>query len=215
MAIRILLADDHKMLREGLRLLIAEEPDMKIIAEAEDGKSAVELASELKPDIILMDITMPGLNGIEATRKIMAASGDSKIIALSMHIQRRMVREMINAGASGYVSKDCGHEEIIRAVRSVAAGGAYFCPNISKTVLVEHAHGEAAAGSPGIDRLTGREGEVLRLLTEGKTTKDIAAMLHISPKTAEFHRQQIMQRLNINNLAELTKLAIREGLTPL
>jgi DNA-binding NarL/FixJ family response regulator len=213
MAIRILLADDHKMMREGFRALIEKQSGMTVIAEAGDGQSAVNLATKLKPDIVIMDIAMPGINGIAATRQIVAAGAGSKIIALSIHSERRFVREMTKAGASGYVLKDCAFEEMIHAIRTVAAGGVYLSSEIPATVLKDPAQQCPKIELSRLSDLTAREREVLQLLAEGSTTKEIAAKLQFSPKTAEFHRQRIMQKLNIRNLVDLTKFAIREGLT--
>ncbi|HUL01168.1 MAG TPA: response regulator transcription factor [Nitrospirota bacterium] len=215
MGIKILLADDHKLIREGLRALIKEQPDMTVVAEAEDGRTAVQLATKFSPNIIIMDISMPGLNGIEATRQILASSANSKVIALSMHIDRRMILEILNAGASGYLLKDCAFDEVIHAIQMVTSNCTYLSPKITDVVVKDYVSRISKEELSTLSILTSREREVLQLLAEGKKTKDIASVLQVSIKTAEFHRQQIMEKLNIHSIAELTKFAIREGLTEL
>jgi DNA-binding NarL/FixJ family response regulator len=213
--IRILLADDHRLMREGLRSLLEEQPDMRIVGEAENGKLAVQLAAKLMPDIIIMDISMPGLNGIDATCQILSNCTKSKVIALSMHTERRTVLEMLNAGASGYLLKDCAFEEVIQAVRTVASNNTYLSPKITEIVIKDYVHRIPKSELSSLSGLTTREREVLQLLSEGKKTKEIADLLRVSIKTAESYRQQIMEKLNIHSIAELTKLAIREGITSL
>lgn len=215
MGIKILLADDHRLLREGLRSLLEEQPDMSVVGEAENGKSAVQLATKLMPDIIIMDISMPGLNGIDATQQILSVCTKSKVIALSMHTERRTVIEMINAGASGYLLKDCAFEEVVQAVRAVASNSTYLSPKITEIVIKDYVQRIPKNELSSLSRLTTREREVLQLLSEGKKTKEIADILRVSVKTAESYRQHIMEKLNIHSIAELTKLAIREGLTSL
>jgi DNA-binding NarL/FixJ family response regulator len=213
--INILLADDHKIVRAGLRAIIAGHPDMRVVAEADDGRSAVELAVEVKPDVIIMDISMPGLNGTEATRRILEANPNIKVIALSMHLERRMVLQMLGAGAKGYLLKDSADDEVIEAVLSVSGGRPYFSPKISGMVLKDYVERVSKNELSTISLLSSREREVLQLLAEGKKTKDVAALLNVSVKTAEFYRQQIMEKLDVHTIAELTKIAIREGLTSL
>ncbi len=215
MGIKIVLADDHKLMREGLRSLIKEQPDMTVVAEAEDGRTAVQLTTKLLPDIVIMDISMPGLNGIEATRQILTSSADSKIIALSMHTERRVILEILNAGATGYLLKDCAFDEVIHAIQVVASNRTYLSPKIADIVVKDYVSRISKEELSILSILTAREREVLQLLSEGKKTKDIASVLQVSIKTAEFHRQQIMEKLNIHSIAELTKFAIREGLTEL
>jgi len=215
MGIRILLADDHRLMREGLRSLLEEQPDMSVVGEAENGKSAVQLATKFMPDIIIMDISMPGLNGIDATCQILSNCPKAKVIALSMHTERRTVLEMLNAGASGYLLKDCAFEEVIHAVRTVASNSTYLSPKITEIVIKDYVHRIPKNELSSLSGLTTREREVLQLLSEGKKTKEIADLLSVSIKTAESYRQQIMDKLNIHSIAELTKLAIREGLTSL
>ena len=211
MSIRIILADDHEILRHGLSRSFLNTEDIEVIGQAKDGHSAVELAKELSPTIIVMDIGMPDLNGVEATRQIAKESPRVKVIGLSMHSSNKYVREMFKAGASGYLLKDCPFEELTKAIRTVAEGKAYVSPSIGDTVIKNYV-GELEEDT-AFSVLSQREREVLQLLAEGKTTKQVARQLHISPKTVEAHRLRIMNKLNIDNIAQLTKYAIQEGLT--
>jgi len=215
MSIRILLADDHKITRQGLRSLLEKQQDIEVVAEAENGRNAVRLAAELAPDVVIMDITMPDLNGVEATRQIISESPDIKIIALSMHSDSLFVTEMLKSGAAGYLLKDCAFEELTRAIRSVIDNKTYLSPSISGIVIEDYLHRLSKTDFSGSDVLTDREREVLQLMAEGNSTKKIALKLHISVKTVETHRRQIMKKLNIHTVAELTKYAIRKGLTSL
>jgi DNA-binding NarL/FixJ family response regulator len=217
MATRILLADDHQIVRQGLKSLIQQNEGFEVIAEASDGRAAVQLAADLEPDVIVMDVGMPGLNGIEATRQIAAKEPDAKVVALSMHSDRRFMGEMLKAGAKGYLLKDAAFEELATAIRSVIADKIYLSPRIADVVVddyVRHA-GEYAGHPSAFAKLTPREREVLQLMAEGRATKEIAMDLKVSIKTVETHRRQIMEKLNIYSVAELTKYAIREGLTSL
>lgn len=210
MTINILLADDHNLMRDGLRNLLSEQPNMTVAGEARDGRSAVQQAKKLSPDVILMDISMPGLNGIDATRQILADNPKIKVIALSVHLEQRIVLDMLSAGAAGYLLKDCAFDEVVRAVTTVMTEGVYLSPRVAEIVV------KAKGGqSSSLALLTPREREVLQLLAEGKKTKDIAETIKVSTKTVETYRQQIMDKLNIHSIAELTKFAIREGLTSL
>ena len=211
MSIRIILADDHAIVRHGLSRSFQQEEDVEVIAQAKDGRSTVELVRELSPDVVVMDIGMPDLNGIEATRQITRESPQVKVIALSMHSGRKYVTEMFKAGASGYLLKNCDFEELADAVRIVAGGKTYISPSISD-VVIQHVHGSEERDS-AFSVLTRREREVLQLLAEGKTTKQAALRLYISPKTVEVHRLNLMNELNMDSIAELTKYAIQEGLT--
>jgi DNA-binding NarL/FixJ family response regulator len=213
MSIKILLADDHNLIREGLRALISEEPGMAVIAEAEDGRIAVQLTAKLSPDVVIMDISMPGLNGIDATRQILSKSPAPKIIALSMHMERRMILEMLNAGASGYLLKDCAFGEVIRAIETVMSNCTYLSPRIADIIVKDYVNRVPRTDLSSLTLLSPREREVLQLLAEGSKTRDIAATLHISAKTVDTYRLQIMEKLGIHSIAELTKFAIREGLT--
>jgi DNA-binding NarL/FixJ family response regulator len=215
MSIKILLADDHKITRQGLRSLLEKEPDMEVIAEAEEGRTTVRLARKLLPDVVVMDVTMPDLNGIEATRQILAELPNVRVIALSMHSDNLFVSEMLKSGASGYLLKDCAFEELTRAIHVVVDGKTYLSPAISEVVVDDYLHHLFKTESPGSKVLTGREREVLQLIAEGNSTKQVALKLHVSFKTVETHRRQIMGKLKINTIAELTKYAIRLGLTSL
>ena len=215
MSIRVLLGDDHRIVREGLRILLEKEPDIEVIGEAEDGHSTVELARKLKPQIVVMDITMPDLNGIEATYEITKEVPGVKVLALSMHVDQRFVEKMLRAGATGYLPKDCAYEELVRAVHTVASNETYLSPTIADMVRRDYLHQRPKADTSVFSILTLREREVLQLMAEGKNTKAIASHLEVSVKTIETHRQHVMQKLNLHSLAELTKYAIREGLTSL
>lgn len=209
MSIRILLADDHKIIRDGLRSLLARHDDMHVIAEAEDGRTAVQLAREMTPDVIVMDIAMPDLNGVEATRQIMEIDPAIKVVALSMQSDGPVVRQMFQAGSSGYLLKDCAFDELVKAIRTVLAGQVYLSPDIANVVVRQISPLPPRMASP----LTAKEREVLQLIAEGKSTKEVAAILSVSVKTIDTHRQHIMDKLDIHNIAELTRYAIREGLT--
>ena len=211
MSIRIILADDHEILRHGLSRSFQQTEDIEVIGQAKNGHSAVKLAKELSPTVVVMDIGMPDLNGVEATRQIAKESPRVKVIGLSMHSSNKYVREMFKAGASGYLLKDCPFEELTKAIRTVAEGKAYVSPSIGDTVIKNYV-GELEEDT-AFSVLSQREREVLQLLAEGKTTKQVAGQLHISPKTVEAHRLRIMNKLNIDNIAQLTKYAIQEGLT--
>jgi len=213
--IKIILVDDHELIREALRVLIETQPNMTVIAEAGDGRSAVQLAAKLSPDIIVMDISMPDLNGIEATRQILAQSSVSKVIALSAHPDRRFVLEMLNAGASGYLLKNCAFKELIHAIRTVAKNSTYLSTTITDIVLKNYVHQIPKSEFSSLSLLTSREREVLQLLAEGRRTTEIASHLKLSVKTIETYRHQIMEKLDVHSIAELTKIAIREGLTSL
>ncbi len=216
MAIKVLIADDHKIVRQGLRHLLEKEPDLVVVAEAEDGRATVRLARDIRPEVIIMDVAMPILNGIEAARQIISENPKVKVIALSMYADRRFVVNMLQVGASGYLLKDCAYEELVQAVRVVLAHKTYLSPGVTDIVVKDYMQGsppprEASAFS----RLSPREREVLQLMSEGKSTNQIADFLHVSIKTVETHRQQVMNKLNKHTVAELTKYAIREGLTTL
>lgn len=213
MTIRLLIADDHQVLRQGLRALLESQADMEVVGEASNGRDVVAIAAQLTPDIVLMDIGMPELNGIDATRQIGEASKTTRIIALSMHADRQFVQGILRAGAAGYLLKDSAFEELADAVRRVASGQAYLSPAIAG-VVVESLQSDSEHGEAD-DSLSAREREVLQLMSEGNSTKEIAQCLHISVKTVETHRRQVMHKLGIFSVAELTKYAIRNGLTKL
>ena len=215
MTVKIILADDHRIMREGLRALLEREAGIEVIAEAENGRTTVELSRELNPDVVVIDIGMPDLNGIDATRQIVSESPTVKVIALSMHSDRKFVREMLSAGASGYLLKDSAFEELGTALATVINNQTYLSPKIADTVVKDYLGKIETKASKVSPALTKREREVLQLIAEGKTTKDIASQLYVSIKTIETHRKQIMDKVGLNSVAELTKYAIREGLTSL
>jgi DNA-binding NarL/FixJ family response regulator len=207
--------DDHNIVRQGIRSLLEREPGFVVVGEAMTGREAVKMVKEIEADIVLMDVSMPDLNGIEATRQIAGDKQAPKVLALSMHADRRFVVGILEAGASGYLLKDCAYEEMISAVKSVMNGYLYLSPTVTGVVIqdyVKHLHGSKGSMH---DLLSSREKEVLQLLTEGASTKQIAESLIISVKTVETHRRQIMEKLEIHTVAELTKYALREGLTML
>jgi len=212
-SVKILLADDHKIVRDGLRALIEGQPGMEVAGEAENGRAAVRLARDLSPDAVVMDVAMPDLNGIEATRQIVAEGAGARVIALSMHSDRRFVAEMLKAGASGYLLKDCAFEELTQAIQVVMGGQTYLSPGIASVVVEDYVR-HAGEGADAVG-LTAREREVLQLLAEGRSTKQIASRLHVSAKTVETHRQRLMEKLNLHSIADLTKYAVRAGLTSL
>jgi len=211
--ISIILVDDHVIMRDGLRQLLEVESDLEVIGEADDGREAVKLALEKKPDIVIMDVAMQDMNGIEATRQIKNENSDIKVIALSMYSERQIVVGIFRAGASGYLLKDSSSMELVEAVRTVYRGRNYLSQKISDIVLQEISDVKKDTESIGVEILTNRESEILQLISEGNSTKKIAEVLFISPKTVESHRANIMEKLNIHNIPELTKYAIREGLT--
>ena len=213
MSIKIILADDHAMLRHGLSKSFQNEKDMEVVAQAKDGRTTVELAKELSPNVIIMDIGMPDLNGIEATRQIVKENPKIKVIALSMHSSKNFIIEMFKAGASGYLLKDCEFDELVNAIRLVISNKKYISPAISDVVVDNYMHQPANVKDSAFSILSQREREVLQLLTEGKATKQIGKRLHISAKTVEVHRLNLMSKLKIDSIAQLTKYAIQEGLT--
>jgi two-component system, NarL family, response regulator NreC len=215
MATRILLADDHQITRSGLRALLEQQPDMAVVGEADNGRLAVRMAAELKPDVIVMDINMPELNGIEATRQIRTELPHTKIIALSMHSDKRYVAGMLKAGVSGYLLKNCAFDELVTAINSVVRHQSYLSPAIADTVMKDYASILEGLDPSPASQLSSREREVLQLIAEGSSTRDISERIHVSVKTVETHRQQIMRKLSVRSVAELTKIALREGLTSL
>ena len=213
--VQILLADDHKLMREGLSALLTQQPDIQVVAQANNGREAVQLSERLSPDVVVMDVSMPDLNGIDATRQIIARRPATKVIALSMHSDRQFVAEMFRAGASGYLLKDSAFEQLASAIRAVAHDQTFIAPTISGFDLEDYTVTQTQDEPLMRPKLTDREREVLQLLAEGKGTKEIAADLFLSAKTVETHRQHLMDKLDMYTVAELTKFAIREGLTTL
>ncbi len=211
--IRIVLVDDHKVLRHGLSQALKGEEDMEIVGQAENGYEAVKIAQELVPDVMMMDIAMPELNGIEATRQILKMHPQIRIITLSMHSNKKFIHEMFKAGARGYLLKDCEYSELINAIRVVMQNKTYLSPSITGVVIENYMMQGLEEKQNAFAILSDREREVLQLIAEGKTTKQVARILHVSPKTVEGHRTRIMHKLDIDSIANLTKYAIREGLT--
>ncbi|HBY62202.1 MAG TPA: DNA-binding response regulator [Solibacterales bacterium] len=205
---RILLADDHAVVRGGFRMLLAAQPDLEVVGEASNGREAVELAASLQPDVIVMDVTMPELNGIEATRRIAQDAPRVRVLALSMHKDAVYVREILRAGARGYLLKDSEESALIEAVRAVARGEAFLSPAVSDAVLSDY---RKHVTDP-IDLLSSREREVLQRIGEGQTNKEIAAALNLSVYTVEAHRGRIMEKLNLHSTGELVRFAVRNGL---
>jgi DNA-binding NarL/FixJ family response regulator len=215
MSVHIVIADDHKLMREGLSSLLGQQGDIVVIGQANNGREAVQLTERLDPDVVVMDVSMPDLNGIDATRHIISRRPRTKVIALSMHSDRQFVAEMFRAGASGYLLKDSAFEELASAIRTVAKNETYIAPKISGFSVEDYSNTNAGSELPVFPRLSHREREVLQMIAEGKGTKEIAADLHLSAKTVETHRQHLMDKLDMYSVAELTKFAIREGLTTL
>lgn len=206
--IKILLADDHTIVRQGLKLILSADPDMEVIGEAANGREAVELAQKLRPDVVLMDVAMPDWNGIEATRRLIETNGRIKILVLSMHKEAVYVREILRAGARGYILKDAIDKELLSAVRSVAKGDGYISPAVSGALLSDY---RKDVTDP-VDLLSGREREVLQLIAEGKTNKEIATRLNLSVYTVDSHRGKIMEKLNLHSTGELVRFALKHGL---
>jgi len=209
---RILIADDHSIVRSGIRYLLSARNDVEIVGEADNGLSAISLARKLKPDMILMDIAMPQMNGVEAIQEIVREAKETKVLVLSMHSDDRMVSRAMKAGAKGYLIKDCDSKELNEAINALSAGDVYLSKELSSALI--HGYIEKLVNDiPGTSILTPKERQILQMIAEGNTTKDIAALLNVSIKTVEVHRSNIMRKLNLHNIADLTKYAIREGLT--
>lgn len=215
MKIRVLLVDDHKMMRDGLRGLLIGESDIEVVGEASDGRMALDLVRTLSPDVVVMDIGMPELNGVESTRRIRNEYPKVRVVALSTHTDKRYVHHMLEAGASGYVLKIGAHDELLRAVRAASLGRTYLSPEIAGLVVERATGASPGAEVSAYSSLGAREREVLQLVAEGKTSGETAKQMHISIKTVETHRRNIAQKLGLHGTAELTKYAIREGLTSL
>jgi two-component system response regulator NreC len=213
MSIKIILAEDHKITREGLANMLKDQPGMEVVGEAGNGREAIQLAHEFAPDLVIMDVTMPGLNGIDATRIITSSSKNVRVIALSMYSDKQFVQGMMQAGASGYLLKDCAFDELVHAVRAVFKGDTYLSPGIAGIVVEDYVNRLSKSASSATSILTKREREVLQLISEGESTRHIASKLAISVKTVETHRRQMMGKIGIRTIAGLTKYAIREGLT--
>jgi DNA-binding NarL/FixJ family response regulator len=214
MTAKVLMVDDHNIVRQGLCSLFNKETDMEVVGEAEDGRTALRLSRELKPDVVIMDVNMPGMDGIDATRQIINDTPDTRIVALSMYCKKTFVVEMLKAGALGYILKDDAFDELIKAVNIVRDGKTYLCSKVAN-IIVEDYVINPSGNSSVHDILTDREIEILKLLANGKASKEIALLLKVSIKTVDASRRRIMQKLEIENIPGLVKYAIREGLTSL
>ncbi len=212
---KVLIADDHGIVRQGLKALIAKQADIEVVGEAEDGNTAVELASRLAPDVVIMDVTMPNLNGVDAARAIVRNCPNTKVIALSMHTDKTIVREMFKAGAYGYILKSYLFDELSKSLEALKKGERYLSPHISALIQKDYAASKAGGGVRDRKSLSERERQILQLVSEGKNIKEISLMLHLSPKTTDAYRRNLMAKLGVASVADLIKYAIREGLTSL
>lgn len=213
MKTRVLLADDHTLIRAGLRMVVEAQPDFTVVGEAEDGRSAVELAAKLKPDVVVMDIGMPNLNGIEAARQIRDESPDTQVVMLSMHSDEGYVLRALKAGAKGYLLKDSAEADLARAIRAAVAGKAFFSPAVGKVLLEDYMRKLQRTGAEdSYELLSAREREILQLVAEGKSSKEIANLLNLSVYTVETHRAKVMQKLNLRGIPELILYAVRKGI---
>ncbi len=215
MKIQVLLVDDHKIMRDGLRALLASSADIEVVGEACDGRTAIDLVRTLSPNVVVMDIGMPEMNGVDATRQIRTGYPKVKVIVLSTHTDKRYVHHALEAGACGYVLKIAAHDELVRAIRSASVGRTYLSPEIAGLVVERATQPHSGTEVSAFSQLGAREREVLQLVAEGKTSAETAKQMHISIKTVETHRRNIVQKLGLHGTAELTKYAIREGLTSL
>ena len=213
MNIRVLLVDDHNIIREGLKALLAKTPDIEVVAEAATGKEALQQAAQFCPDVIIMDLNMPVMNGIEATKNIVTGNPDSKVLALSMDLDWANIIETLKAGAKGYISKDCVFKDLVDAIRTVAAGNSYLGAKITELVIKDITESITVDSSAKCNKLSKRELELLQHIADGSNTKNIAFTLGVSVKTVEIHRMNIMKKLSLFSIAELTKYAVRTGIT--
>jgi two-component system response regulator NreC len=215
MKAKVLLVDDHKILRQGLKLLLENQSELQVIGQAEDGAEAIVLVDQLKPDVIVMDVSMPGLDGIEATRQIVSQYPDMKIIALSMYPKKHFVVEMLKAGASGYVLKEYAFSELIKAIDVTISGQVYLCSKTTSIVVGDYVNKGQITDSFDQASLTDRQSEILKFVADGMSSKEIAYSMDISVKTVDATRRKIMKKLDIDSVADLVKYAVREGLSPL
>jgi len=210
--VRLVLGDDHTLVRQGLRKILEEQPDWEVVAQAADGRDAVKQALALNPDVVVLDIGMPLLNGIEATRQIVRRLPSAHVLILSMHADEAYITRALQAGAQGYLLKDCADEELIRAVTSVSAGKSFFSPAVARVMLDDYVRHLASKGiADRYDALSEREREIFQLVAEGHSNKEVAGLLHVSPATVETHRAHILEKLDVHNTAELVLFAVRRG----
>lgn len=210
--IRIILVDDHTMIRESLRMMLEQESDMQVVAEAGDGETALKMVEELTPDVVVMDVALPGLSGIETTRLLLAKHPVIKVLALSTHLERGLIEHMLEAGAKGYIVKSAAGVELKQGIRSVFEGNSFFCDEVMALVTDSMLSQQPASRKPGNKPLSPRELQVATLIAKGKTAAVIAAELHISPRTVDVHRRNIMHKLELHNMADITRYAMRIGL---
>jgi len=210
-ALRILLADDHTLVRQGLRKVLEDRPEWQVVAEAGDGRAAVRLAEEYKPDVAVVDVAMPLLNGIEATRQIVRRAPQTKVLVLSMHSDEAYVTQMLKAGATGYLLKDSADVDLLEAVLAVSQGRSFFSPAVARLMSDDYARQRGDNALDRYDSLSEREREIFQLVAEGKTNREIAALLFISPSTVETHRARVMEKLNLHSAAEIVLYAVRRG----
>jgi len=213
--VRLLLADDHNLIREGIRALLEQSADLQVVGEADNGNAAVEMARELKPDLAILDITMPELNGVEATRQIKSCLPGCKVILLSMHANTDMIGDALRAGANGYLTKSCLGQELLLAVRTVGQNQTYLSPQVAGLLTAAYTGRESSSPGPQSQALTPRQSEILQLLAEGHSVRQISKRISRSVKTVEMHRLHIMQKMGFDGIADLTKYAIRKGLASL
>ncbi len=211
--IRVLLADDHKLIRAGLRLVLEQQPDLSVIGEADDGRQALALAVELKPDVVVMDVGMPNLNGIEAAAQVKQELPRAAVVMLSMHSDEAYILRALRAGATGYILKDSAEADLVAAVRAAVEGKSFFSPKVSRILLEDYMRKLRKSGAEdSYDLLSAREKEILQLVAEGKSSKEIANLLNLSVYTVETHRGNIMQKLNLRGIPELILYAVRKGI---
>lgn len=210
--IRIMLVDDHTMMREALRTVLEQDKSMEVVAEVGDGETALRMAQELAPAVVVMDIALPGMSGIETTRRLLARQPEIKVLALSTYLDRRIIQQMLDVGASGYISKSAAGAELKQGIRNVVAGRSYLCTEVAALVADGLRERNSATGQADTRALSRREVQIATLLAEGKSAPDIAVELHIAPSTVDVHRRNLMRKLDIHNVVELTRYAIRTGL---
>jgi len=209
----VLLADDHQLFRDALRVMLEKEPTIEVVAETGDGLEVVSLAQKMNPDVVCMDISMPGMNGIETTRRLLASCPNIKVIGLSAFSDQRYIAEMLEAGASGYITKAAAGEQLVLAIKAVLLGQKYLCPDATSAMTRSLPAGQDGRNAPPASSLGARERQVLQLVAEGHTSAQIAVHLQMAPSTVEVHRRNIMRKLDLHSVAELTKYAVRHGLT--